>query len=128
MIYVIDAWAWIEYLIGSDYGSKIRDIIEDETNEIFTCSLTISEIISVTKRENRDFNSAYKIILSNSKNFDISPKLAREAGILHAEIKKKIKDFGLADAFVLTTSRILNAKLVTGDSHFKSFNNVILIK
>ena len=43
------------------------------------------------------------------------------------EIRKKIKDFGLADVFVLLTARKLNAKIITGDPHFKGFKEAILI-
>ncbi len=128
MKYIIDAWAWIEYLIGSEYGSKVKLIIENKENEIFTCSLTISEVISVTKRENRDFEEAYRVILSNSKNIDVTPRLSKEAGLMHAEYRKKIKDFGLADAFLICLAKSINGKVLTGDRHFKEFNNVVLLR
>ena len=41
---------------------------------------------------------------------------------------KTIKDFGFADAFVLATARKLNSKILTGDMHFKSVKNAVLIK
>jgi len=127
MKYVIDAWAWIEYLIGSNYGVEISKIIEDESNEIFTCSLTVAEVISMIKRENKDFDSAYEFILSHSKFYNINPKFAKESALMHADIKKDMKDFGLADSFVLATAKMLNAKIVTGDPHFKKFKNVVFI-
>ncbi len=48
---------------------------------------------------------------------------SKEVGIACAKIKKKIKDFGLADAFVLIT-----AKILTGDPHFKGMNNVVYLQ
>ena len=128
MRYIIDAWAWVEYLIGSNYGEKIRNIIENDENEIFTSSVTIAEVLSVVKRENRNFEEAYKIILSNSKAFDVTSEIVKETALIHAEAKKKIKDFGLADSFILSSSKRLNAKIITGDPHFKGFSNVLLIK
>lgn len=127
MRYVIDAHAWIEYFIGSDKGEEVKKILESDDNEIFTSITTIAEVVSATKRENRDAEDKYADIINLSKIFFISPEFAKEAGILHAETRKKVKDFGLADAFVLLTARKLGAKIVTGDPHFKSFKEAILI-
>jgi len=127
MKYIVDSWAWVEYLIGSDYGEQAKQIIENKENEIFTCVLSIAEIMSMTKRENRDSDSAYNFITSLSKIYDVNNELSKNAGFLHAEIRKTIKDFGLVDAFVLAISRELKAKILTGDKHFKSFKEAVLI-
>ena len=127
MKYVIDAHAWIEYFIGSDRGNEVKKILESNENEIFTSVITIAEVVSITKRENRDAEQKYMDMINLSKIHFINPEFAKEAGILHAEIRKKIKDFGMADAFVLLTARKLGAKIVTGDPHFKGFKEAILI-
>ena len=127
MRYVIDAHAWIEYFIGSNRGNAVRKILESDDNEIFTSILTISEVVSKTKRENHDAEQKFVDIVNLSKIFFINIEFAREAGILHAEIRKKIKDFGMADAVVLLTARKLEAKIVTGDPHFKGFKETVLI-
>ena len=127
MKYVIDAHAWIEYFLGSERGKKVREILDSNENEIFSSIITLAEVVSVTKRENRDAEEKYRDILNLSNIHFINPELAKETGILHAEIKKKIKDFGLADAFVLLTARKLGAKIVTGDPHFKGMKEAVLI-
>ena len=127
MRYVIDAHAWIEYFIGSNRGNAVRKILESDDNEIFTSILTVSEVVSKTKRENHDAEQKFVDIVNLSKIFFINIEFAREAGILHAEIRKKIKDFGMADAVVLLTARKLEAKIVTGDPHFKGFKETVLI-
>ena len=127
MKYVIDAYAWIEYFIESSQGKKVKEVVESQDNEIFTSIITIAEISSIGVREKRDAELGNKIILSLSNIYFINLELSKEAGILHAEIRKKIKDFGLADAFVLLTARKLNAKILTGDPHFKRFKESILI-
>lgn len=127
MKYVVDAHAWIEYFLGSNKGQEVKRIIESNETEIFTSIITIAEVVSVTKRENRDAEQKYIDIINLSKIHFINPELAKEAGILHAETRKKIKDFGLADAIVLLTARKLGAKIVTGDPHFKNFKEAILI-
>jgi len=127
MKYVIDSWAWIEYLIGSSHGEKVREIAENKENEMFTCVLSIAEIMSMTKRENRDSDSAYNFITSLSKIYDVNNELSKNAGFLHAEIRKTIKDFGLVDAFILAISKELKAKILTGNKHFKSFKEAVFI-
>lgn len=127
MRYIIDAHAWISYLIGEKAGESVTKIVEDTKNEIFTNIVTLAEVMSIIKREDRDYNESCKIILSLSKIYVADIVFAREVGLLHAEIKKKIKDFGLADAFVLLTARKLNAKIITGDKHFKSFKEAVLL-
>lgn len=126
--YVVDAYAWVEYLIGSEAGARIRDVLEEEDNEIYTCAVTVAEVISKTAREGRDPETAYDILLSNSCIIDVDELLSKEAGLLHAEMRKIIRDFGLSDAYVLASARKLNAKILTGDHHFKDIEEAILIK
>ncbi len=125
--FVLDAYAWVEYLEGSKAGLKVREIILDKSNTIYTNSVTVAEVISRTKRKNMDIKIALNAIGSLSIIINIDFSLANEVGLLHADIRKTIKDFGLADAFVLLTARKLNAKILTGDPHFKGFKETIII-
>ena len=127
MKFVIDAFAWIEYLIGTEFGAKVKEIIEPEENEIFVSIITIAEVTSILQRRDMDVNNGYKVITNLAEMYKIDEEFTKEVGILHAEIRKNIKDFGLADAFVLLTARKLGAKIVTGDPHFKTFKESILI-
>jgi len=127
MKYIIDAYSWIEYMEGSLAGEKVRKILKSN-NDIYSLNLTISEIVSRVKRKKGNVDIAYRSIVLNSKIIDLTPKMAREAGLLHAEIRKKVKDFGLVDAIILTLARSLNAKILTGDKHFKDFKESIMIK
>ena len=43
-------------------------------------------------------------------------------------MRKTLKDFGLADAYVLAAARRLNAKVLTGDLHFKNIKDAVMIK
>src|SRR3989338_1283280 len=124
---VVDTHAWIEYLKGSETGSKVRQIVESEENELFSSIITVSEVSSVFKRENRDVEQACVSIIDLSKIYFINLEFAKEAGILHAETRKKIKDFCMADSIILLTARKLGAKILTGDPHFKGFKEAVLI-
>ncbi len=124
---IIDSYAWIEYLDGSSLGERVKKIIEGD-NELFSLNLTISEVISRIKRKKMDFESAYQSIISISKIVEITPELTKKAGIFHAEIREKIKDFGLVDCLILILARELNTKILTGDEHFRGFKEAIMLK
>jgi predicted nucleic acid-binding protein len=126
--YVVDAWAWIEYLIGSEKGTKLEEILEDETTEVYTCAVTLAEIVSKVAREGKDTEIAYSLLLSNSQIVDADEELSKNAGLLHAEMRKTEKDFGLADSYVLAIATKMKAKIVTGDPHFKNVKDTILLK
>jgi len=125
---IIDSYAWIEYLEGSKLGEKVREMIINENNEIFSLNLCIAEVVSKAKRKNLDVETAFKAININSRVVEVTPEIAKKAGLFHAEIRSKIKDFGLVDALILMLARELNAKILTGDPHFKDYKEAIFMK
>jgi len=125
--YVIDAYAWIEYLIGSEAGKKIGSVFTEEDSEVYTCAVTIAEVVSKTAREGREAEIAYDILVSDSQVVEVDEVLSKEAGLLHAEMRKTVEGFGLADAYVLATARMTKSKVLTGDPHFKAAKEAILI-
>jgi|SRR3989344_4457958 len=128
MRYIVDAYSWIDYFGGNIIGQKVKENVENPDNEIITNVLNIAEISSIVSRRNFDVDKALGIIFSNSKIFNFNSDFAKQAGLLHAEMRKKIKDFGLIDAFILLTARKLKAKIITGDEHFRKVKEAILIK
>jgi predicted nucleic acid-binding protein len=125
--YIVDAYAWIEYLIGSTIGTRVKAIIDDEQNGIYTTAVTLAEVISKIAREKHNVDTAYRILLSNSDIIDIDEELSKETGTTHAEMRKTKKDFGLADAYVLVTARKLGTKILTGDPHFAGIKEAIFV-
>ena len=126
--YVIDAYAWIEYLIGSEIGIKVNEILEQENVEVYTCAVTVAEVISKVAREKQDVEKAYDLLVSNSQIVNADEELSKNTGVLHAEMRQTEKDFGLADAYVLATARKLKSKVLTGDPHFKHLKEAVMIK
>ncbi len=127
MRYLIDSSAWIEYLNGSGQGEEINKLLEGD-NEILVLSLNIAEVISYVKRNKNNVELAYNSIIKNSKVLQITPKIAKDAGLLHADFKKQNPGFSLADAFMIVSAQNFLCRLVTIDNHFKDFKEAILIK
>jgi predicted nucleic acid-binding protein len=125
--FVVDAYAWIEYLDGTDAGRKVTEILENN-DDIFTCAVTLGEVVSKVARMGKDAKVAYDVLLSNSQVVVVDEELSFQAGLLHCEMRKTAKDFGLADAYVLATARRLKSKILTGDAHFKPLKEAIMVK
>ena len=51
-----------------------------------------------------------------------------KCGKLYAKEKNKKPRFSMADAIILTTAIKLNAKILTGDEHFRDLKEAIMIK
>jgi len=123
---VLDSFALIEYLEGSKKGEKVKNLIED-SNDTFINIISIAEVVSVLKRRGFYSEDLISSISMLAKIYQGDFDFYRDSGLLHALIKHDIKDFGLVDSIILLTARKLNARIVTGDTHFKTFKEVILI-
>ncbi len=124
--YIIDSWAWMEYIQGTDRGKKVHDLIK-KGEPVFSGTITIAEVSSKLKRRGLDFTKGRDAITSNSKVISLDENLAYEAGQIHAEMRKNNPDFGMADAIILTVARQLNAKILTGDPDFKDVKEAVMI-
>jgi len=125
--YVIDSNAWIEYFDGTSKGEKVKEIVESKENDVYTLVLSIAEIISVIGRRGKEYQEALKTIFSISQMVDVNIEISLKAGLIHSQVRQKIKDFGLTDAFVLALAREFKAKVLTGDPHFKGFKEAVMI-
>ncbi|MBU0907137.1 MAG: PIN domain-containing protein [Nanoarchaeota archaeon] len=118
---LIGSSLWIEYLAGSKLGERVNQILK-ANNEIFSLPIIVSEVVSKVERNNSNSEIAYESIIKNAKLFEITPRVAKEAGIIHASMKKKVKNFPLADAIIVCAAKALKAKILTCDAHFKPFS------
>ena len=133
---VIDAYAWIELLIGSERGFKVKELIEN-AEEAYTPSIVLAETARKFLREGtneKTINTWLEIITSASVITQIDSATAIEAAKCHLELSKKAKVAkqntpSLFDAIVLATGRLLESKIVTGDEHFRDLRaEALMIK
>lgn len=127
-IFIIDAYAWIEYFRGSTIGVKVKNLVENSENKIITHFFTLAELASSYAREGLNFEVEEKLLLSLSSIYHPDISFAVEAGKLHAELRRERKHIGLADTMVLLTARKLGGKVVTGDEDFRGIKEVVMIK
>jgi predicted nucleic acid-binding protein len=132
---VIDTYAWIELLIGSEKGQKVKELIEN-AEEVFTPGAVLAETARKFLREGTDEETIYawlEIITSASVITQIDAATAIEASKCQLELTKKAKIAkqntpSLFDAIVQATAKINQCKIVTGDEHFKNLPETIWIE
>jgi predicted nucleic acid-binding protein len=123
--HLIDAYAWIEYLDGRTSGKKVVSILENN-QEVYTCAITLGEVVSKVARMGKDAKIAYDVLLSNSQIINVDEELSLRSG-LFTEMLKTSKDFDLADAYILATARKIKSKIVTGNPHFQGIKEAIMV-
>jgi predicted nucleic acid-binding protein len=131
---VIDTYAWIELLIGSEKGKKVKELLEN-AQEVYTPSTVLAETARKFLREGTDektITSWLEIITAASVITQIDLTTALEAAKCQIELVKKAKIFkqntpSLFDAIVYATARVNQCKILTGDEHFKNLPETIWI-
>jgi len=114
---VLDSFAWIEYFNGTTAGEKVQSFLE--AGRVLTPAIVVAELSEKHKRLNREFGPKYDFVKARTSIVPLEEELARVAGELNFERKKRVKGWGLADSIILATARRSKSKVVTGDPHFK---------
>ena len=132
---VVDTYAWIEYFRGSKKGEIVKKYLLLARN-IYTPSIVLAEIARKYVREgiSEDIvRQRLKVIVKTSTITRIDIELAIEASkeylklIGHLRRQALKQRPSLNDAIILATARKLNAKIITGDQHFKKLEGIIWI-
>ena len=120
---VVDSYAWIEYLDGSTKGARVQRLIEDAV-EAYTPTPVVAEVTSKVLRGGRDAGAAWQVLRAWSIVLPLDAETARAAGALHATYRERMPDFAMTDAVVLAFARKLDARIITGDPHFRGMRGV----
>lgn len=127
--YVIDTYAWVEYLVGSRLGMKTKGLIEGGDSS--TPSVVVAELtkwylreVEAGRRTNREMNDHLEFVSEATSVVPLDNALARQVGELDFLMKKRIRGWPLADSIIYATAKARGAKVVSGDPHFKGLADV----
>jgi predicted nucleic acid-binding protein len=127
--YVIDTYAWVEYLVGSRLGMKTKWLIEG--GDCSTPSIVLAELakwymreVEAGRRTNREMNDHLEFVSEATSVVPLDGALARQAGELDFLMKKRVRGWPLADSIIYATAKARGAKVVSGDPHFKGLADV----
>jgi predicted nucleic acid-binding protein len=131
---VIDTYAWVELLIGSEEGRKVKELIEN-ADEVYTPSTVLAETARKFLREGVDekiITSWLEIITAASVITQIDSTIALNAAKCQLELTQKAKISklntpSLFDSIVYATAKVNQCKILTGDAHFRNLPETIWI-
>jgi predicted nucleic acid-binding protein len=131
---VVDTYAWIELLIGSEKGTKVKELL-DKADEVYTPDIVLAETARKFHREGTDeetINRWIEIITNSSTVVAINLPIASQAAKCYMELAEMAKKLGrntpsLFDAIVYAVTKVNSAKIVTGDEHFKGLSDVLWV-
>ena len=118
---MLDSFAWIEYLSGSEKGGKVKKHI-DGAEPLYTPSICLTEVKTRYLRDERDPNESLNFIIERSFVVPLDQKIA----LLAADLKQR-HGLHTVDAIVYASGQLRNMPVVTGDQHFKNLPNVEMI-
>ncbi len=123
---MLDSFAWMEYFMGTHKGEKVRKFVDDDM-QLYTSPIVIAEIYSKSLRTDGKAEERKDFIMKRCAMAALNVSIAVEAAKIHAENKVKTPDFGLADAIILASARSRKKKVLTGDHHFKNFEDAVML-
>ena len=122
---LIDSHGWIEYFAEGKLASKYAKYVEAANiSEYVTPSIVIYEVYKRIKfiRSEDAALKAIAHIIGQTSIISVDKKVAIDAAEI--SINKKL---GMADAMIKAIAEDKNAKLITGDVHFKGMQDIIFI-
>lgn len=129
---MIDTYAWVEYLIGSEIGVKAKNYIERGRG--LTPSIVLVELrkwylreIESGRRSEREMQRHLAFVESATEVVPLDATLALKAGETDFLMKKRIRNWPIADSVIYATALSRAAQVVTGDKHFKGLNEAIYL-
>ena len=122
---IFDTYAWIEYFGGTKKGEVVQKYLEE--SEVYTPWIVLLELSYKANKEGWNFESILKFIRLRSKVIGIDEDFILSFGKIYNDVKKEIKGIGMADIIVLNSVKFLKAKVLTGDPHFKIFEEAVLL-
>lgn len=129
--YVIDSFAWFEYFIGSKRGEAVRRYVEGKesaTPTIVIAELSRKFLKEVTADRETMAGRTAKLAFTKASTVivDLTEEIAEKAGEIDVVRKRDVPNWGLTDSIILATAQMNNAKVVTGDQHFKDLQKEIV--
>ena len=116
---IVDSSCWIEYLMGTEIGSKIAPVIENP-DELIVPTIILYEVFKkLLAEKNEEYALNVVSYMQSGKIIELDTNLSLAA--VHASRKYKLP---MADSIILATSLHFSAVIFSCDKHFKDFPGI----
>ena len=124
MTVLIDSWAWVEFFRGSKKGEEIKAYVMDENQDIIISSINLAEIyrLALDRFDEQTAEKRRRAMISRCYLIPVDEEIAIKGAKFRHE-----RDWGLGDALIYATAIREEAKVLTGDPHFKGLKDVIFL-
>ncbi|MBU0894153.1 MAG: PIN domain-containing protein [Nanoarchaeota archaeon] len=122
---IFDTFAWIEFFEGTKKGKIVKDFLCE--NEIITPLIVFLELSYKADKEHWNFREIVNYIKHNSEIIGMNENFIFSFGKLYNKVKKNIRGISIVDVVLLHTAMLKNAKVLTGDKHFKGFKEAMIL-
>jgi predicted nucleic acid-binding protein len=122
---VFDTYAWIEYFLGSDQGKLVESYLGET---VITPFIVLLELSYRADKEGWNFKQHLDFIKIHSRITGVTEEFILRFGQTYNRVKKEIAGIGMADVIILLTAIEGDAKILTGDEHFKDMPRTIFLK
>ena len=131
---IVDAYAWVELFLGSLKGGRVRELIETG-EDAYTPDSVLAELSRKYLREGNSeklVTERLATVHAASRVMPITPDLALAGSRAYFDLvenarRRKLRLPTLFDGLVLGAARLKEAKVVTGDPHFKDMPETVWI-
>ncbi len=123
---LVDSYGWIEFFATNNKNNKYAAYIEKaNSNEYITPSIIIYEVYRKLKSAVGEEKAleACAYIMSHTNVINLTEKLTLEAADFSISL-----GISMADSIIIATARANNARILTGDGHFRKLKNVEFIR
>lgn len=127
--HVFDTHAWIDYLAGDKGAKKVAELLDRPAGKLVTPATAIAELTERLLREEIEQSKIHHVIKFIGSKTEIYPcdeQVARRAGELNFDQKKKVKGWGMLDSLNYAVASVLHCIFVTGDPHFAEFKKDVI--
>ncbi|MBS3176832.1 PIN domain-containing protein [Candidatus Woesearchaeota archaeon] len=125
---IIDSSAWIEYFKGTEKGRLVREQILKQNTLLYTTGLIVAEVCTKFLKEGLPTEEAVTAMKSLTSIIPFDFRVGEEAAKIYINERKKREKFGLADAHVIATARLVKGKILTCDYDFHEISEALVLR
>jgi len=122
---LLDTSAWIEHFKKTEKDERVKNLLREKL--IYTCPLTITEIVSWCYKNNENPSQILSAIKTLSSIVELSEEILVLSGRIYNEQRKINNKIGLIDCIIYTTALHHRLFFVTTDNDFRDLPSVEII-
>jgi predicted nucleic acid-binding protein len=123
---IVDTYAWVELFSAGAGFAQVEEVLGAD-ERCLTPDIVLAEVARKMERDGAELElirSKLAVILETSTSIPVDARIALGVHRADQELRfraraRKLGDPGLSDAIILSSARVYDGKVLTGDRHFE---------